>query len=149
MSERILANALRIKVVDAIGGVDLPGFLFEQLDSVLNDLNYYKISNLYDNITQYTNYLEGVANNYVQYVKDLHDDHSDTDISHRAYNFEPFMTDELYGENFVFRIGKQQLLELQSIFCVSSILTMKEYINRRILQTSRVKQKAMSSEKSL
>lgn len=151
MSERVLANALKIKIVDEIGDVDLPWFLFEQLDSVLNELNYYKVSNLYDNIAQYKLYLTWVAENYIQYVTDMQakNDTLLLSASHRTYNFEPFMTEALYDLNFVFHVWKQQLLEIQSVFCVSSILTMKEYINRRILQTSRIKQKAMSSENTL
>lgn len=144
MSERVLANALKIKVVDIIGDVDLPWFLFEQIDTVLNDLNYYKISNLHDNIKKYEQYLQGVAKNYITFVKEMHEHESDVS-AHRSFNYEPFMTDALYDEHFQFRLNGKQLVELQSVFCVSCILTMKEYINRRILQTSRVKQKAMSS----
>lgn len=144
MSERVLANALKIKVVDVIGEIDLPWFLFEQIDAVLNDLNYYKISNLHDNIKQYEQYLQGVSKNYITFINEMQEDISEAP-SHRNFNYEPFMTDALYEENFQFRLNGKQLIELQSVFCVSTILTMKEYINRRILQTSRVKQKAMSS----
>ena len=112
MSERVLANALKIKIVDEIGAVDLPWFLFEQLDAVLNELNYYKVSNLYENIAQYKKYLQWVAKNYLQYVHELQTSSEESliSVSHRTYNFEPFMTQELYNQNFVFHIGKQQLI---------------------------------------
>jgi hypothetical protein len=54
MSEQTLAAALRIQILDHIGEIDLPGFLFEQIDATLSELNYYKLSNLHGNIEQYT-----------------------------------------------------------------------------------------------
>ena len=69
MSEKALANKLRIALLDQIATVDLPGFLFEHLDQHLVELNYFKLSNLYNNVGRFTTYLKQVAKDYIVYVK--------------------------------------------------------------------------------
>lgn len=143
ISERSLALALRVKIIDCIGEIDLPWFLFEEIDGSLNELNYFKLSNLFDNISAYNEYLSQVAEQYSRNIHALQKKHGHA--SNRHENHEPYMTDSLYNEGFTISLSKKQLVILRSLYCVSCNLTMKEYINRRILQKSRIKQKTMSS----
>lgn len=142
-SEQKLATALRIKILDHIAEIDLPGFLFEQIDATISELNFYKVSNLLDNIEQYTAYLMGVAKRYNVVVRQAND------VAHepnnRAVNYEPYMTDTLFKEGFISTLSRRQYNALYTTFSVQCLLTMKEYINRRILQSSRVKQRSMAA----
>ncbi len=141
-SERALAAATRIKIIDHIAEVDLPGFIFEQIDSSLNELNYYKLSNLYDNIKQYTEYLYVVARKYNADIKKI-TTYQTEKKSNQLY-FQQFMTNKLLKEWWFMNLTKKQSVSLYTKYSVLCILTMKEYINRRILQASAKKQQAMS-----
>lgn len=142
-SERKLASALRIKIIDQIAEIDLPWFIFEQIDATLNELNYYKLSNLYDNVAQYTEYLYNVSRKYHRDIKEANAHSSETNKKSSAH-YEQYMTNKLMHEWFVSNITKKQYLQLYTKYSVTCILTMKEYINRRILQSSRKKQHAMT-----
>jgi len=144
-SEQKLAAMLRVKVLDHIGEVDLPGFLFEQIDATLSELNYYKVSNLLDNIEQYTAYLMWLAKRYNGVVKNA--EAGNNTPATKKFNYEPYMTNTLFEEGFSCTLGKKQISNLYTTFSVLCLLTMKEYINRRILQRT-PKQRAMAAKES-
>jgi len=142
-SEQKLAALLRIRILDHIGEIDLPWFLFEQIDATLSELNYYKVSNLLDNIEQYTAYLMGMAKRYNTVIKNTEE--WNLTPNHRTINYEPYMTNTLYKEGFSCTLNKMQCSKLHTTFSVLCLLTMKEYINRRILQRAN-KQKIMTAK---
>lgn len=147
MSERNFANKVRIQIIEQIADIDLPGFLFEHLDQNLSELNYFKLTNLMNNIDSYTKYLINLAQQYSRHILSL----QGTSLEKPAAptNYEPFMTEELYQKKTRLSLSKKQLIKVRSLFSVSCLLTMKEFINRRILQSTPMKPKAMRRQKAL
>ena len=95
MNERALANRLRISVIDQVGTVDLPGFLFNQIDQNLMELNYFKLSNLYNNLDTYVDYLKEIQEAYVDFVR-IHNPIMKHDhLEDKQY--EAYMTHSLYS----------------------------------------------------
>ena len=45
LSEQKLSNKIRIQMIEEIAEIDLPGFLFLEIDAALTILNYFKLSN--------------------------------------------------------------------------------------------------------
>ena len=146
MSERLLAKALALTIVESISSVDLPVFLINSLEHTLSELNYYKLSNLHDNINEYITYLQWVAQRYVQYCLDLINERSD---KHSSPNTHHLITDSLSAalkkQWVALTLSKTDSATLQSVFSVSCVLTLKEYVHRRILQKFLLKQKSMST----
>ncbi|USN55148.1 MAG: hypothetical protein H6765_00600 [Candidatus Peribacteria bacterium] len=134
MSEKALANKMRITILDHVSQKDLPGFMFEQIDNHLAELNYYKISNLLNNMDRYDEYLEGVEKNYREYILAHNPREATNTLSSTSY--EPFMTNSFYGTDYTLNFSPRELIKISSLFGVSCLLTMKEYVNRRILQRS-------------
>ena len=132
MNERLLANRLRIAIVDHISHVDLPAFLFEQIDQSLTELNYFKLSNLYNNLETYKTYLEEIQTAYVDFVKTHNPLMRRNKLASPVYT--GYMTESLYKENFSMYFNTKELIKLRSLFSVNCVLRMKEFINRRILQ---------------
>ena len=134
MSEKALANKMRITILDHVAERDLPWFIFEQIDNHLAELNYYKVSNLLNNIDKYDLYLQGVEENYQTYIKT----HNPASGSHALSpnSYEPFMINSFYADNYTLNFTPRELIKISSLFGVSCLLTMKEYVNRRILQKS-------------
>jgi len=135
MTERALANRLRIAIIEEVAKLDLPGFLFEEIDKSLLELNYFKLSNLYNNLETYILYLGEIAENYIDFVRRNNPSNRiprplDTNT------YEAFMTDQFYNERYQLAFNQQELVKLKSLFSVSCTLRMKEFINRRILQSS-------------
>jgi hydroxypyruvate isomerase len=97
MNERALANRLRIAIIDKISEVDLPGFLFEQIDQSLLELNYFKLSNLHTNLDTYLTYLEEIQTAYINFIK-THNPLQTQALPKSKY--EPFMTDSLYSQAY-------------------------------------------------
>lgn len=132
MTERTLANRLRIAIVEEVAKIDLPGFLFEHIDKSLLELNYFKLSNLYNNLEDYIKYLHDIQKNYIVFIKKTN---SLTKTPKKDQSiYEPFMTDSLFNEKYELSLNKQEMIHLESLFSVTCILRMKEFINRRILQ---------------
>ena len=132
MTERTLANRLRIAIIEEVAKIDLPWFLFEHIDKGLLELNYFKLSNLYNNLEDYVFYLEEIQDNYVQFVKRHNPLLKNKRLDAQVY--EPFMTDSLFNERYELYFNRQEMIHLESLFSVTCILRMKEFINRRILQ---------------
>ncbi len=132
MNERTLANKLRIAIIEEVTKIDLPSFLFIQIDKSLLEMNYFKLSNLYNNLETYTLYLDEIEANYHDFIKR----HNPIMKQEREKNlqYDRFMTDTLSNEWYELFFNKRQLIKLESMFSVNCILRMKEFINRRILQ---------------
>lgn len=135
MNERALANRLRIAIIENIADVDLPWFLFEQIDQNLLELNYFKLSNLHNNMDTYLTYLQELQAAYVDFVKTHNPIMRHEHLAGEVY--ESYMTDSLYSSQYQFFFNKTELLKLESLFSVNCILKMKEFINRRILQKNK------------
>jgi hypothetical protein len=58
MTEHGLSIQLRIRLIERFTDVDLPAFLFEQLDQLMSEVTYYKLTNLEDNIDGFITYLQ-------------------------------------------------------------------------------------------
>ena len=95
MNERALANKIRIAIVEKIADVDLPAFLFEQIDQSLIELNYFKVSNLHNNVDTYLTYLEEIQSAYVDFIK-RHNPLQEQALAPERY--EAYMTDGLYSQ---------------------------------------------------
>lgn len=137
MNERALSNRLRIAIIEEVAKIDLPWFLFEQIDKSLLELNYFKLSNLYNNLETYVLYLQEIQEAYLDFVK-----RHNPIMKHKkesAEKYEPFMTDSLFNEKYQFYFSNQDMIKLESLFSVSCILRMKEFINRRILNNKKIK----------
>jgi len=68
MTEHGLSIKLRIRLIERFTDVDLPAFLFEQLDQLMSEVTYYKLTNLEDNIDAFITYLQGVADSYYDQI---------------------------------------------------------------------------------
>lgn len=139
MTERALANKLRLQIIEQIAKVDLPWFLFEEIDQSLVELNYYKLSNLHNNLPTYTLYLEEIQAAYTNFLKD----HNPIMRAQKlpAASYEAYITDELYMDRYQLFFNARELLKIKSLFSVNCILRMKEFINRRILQKKELTKK--------
>lgn len=138
MNERALANKLRISIIEHISAVDLPAFLFEQIDQWLLELNYFKLSNLHMNLDTYITYLEEIQAAYINFIK-THNPLQEQQLAKNRY--EPFMTNSLYDVWYECNFSRRELIKIESLFSVNCILRMKEFVNRRIL-----KKKAIQKE---
>lgn len=96
MNERALANKLRIAIVETIAEVDLPAFLFEQIDQSLMELNYFKLSNLHNNLDTYLTYLEEIQSAYIDFIKRHNPIVDKAPLVGEKY--EAYMTDGLYSQ---------------------------------------------------
>jgi len=142
MNERTLANKLRIAIIDKIADVDLPGFLFEQIDQGLLELNYFKLSNLHTNLDTYLTYLDEIQSAYINFIK-THNPLQTQALPKNKY--EPFMTDSLYSQAYECNFSKRDLINIESMFSVNCILRMKEFVNRRILKKKALKSHHINS----
>ncbi len=145
MTERALANKLRLQIIEQIAKVDLPWFLFEEIDQSLVELNYYKLSNLFNNLPTYTQYLEEIQAAYTDFLKHHNPLMRAGKLPMASY--EPYITDQLYMSNYQLYFNARELLKIKSLFSVSCILRMKEFINRRILQKSELHKKSASANR--
>ncbi len=130
LSEKKLSNTLRIQIIERIAEIDLPGFLFLEIDTALSLLNYYKLSNLYSNIAVYSTFLDELSQEYNIFMEGK----SDYPAYHRFSQTETaaFMTDTLMEKWVKLRLSYQEFNKIESIFRVKCLLKMKEFINRRI-----------------
>ncbi len=145
MTERALANKLRLQIIEQIAKVDLPWFLFEEIDQTLVELNYYKLSNLHNNLPTYTLYLEEIQAAYTDFLRVHNPIIRTTKLA--AASYEPYITDDLYMERYQLFFNARELLKIKSLFSVNCILRMKEFINRRILQKKELQAKNPSVKK--
>ena len=64
LSEQKLSNKIRIELIEEIAEIDLPGFLFLEIDAALTMLNYFKLSNLQRNGDSLFSYLDEISREY-------------------------------------------------------------------------------------
>lgn len=130
LSEKKLSNTLRIQIIEKIAEIDLPGFLFLEIDTALSLLNYYKLTNLHRNIDVYSEFLDELSHEYNIFMNDK----SKFPAYHRFSQTETaaFMTDTLMERWVRLRLSYQEFTKIESIFRVKCLLRMKEFINRRI-----------------
>ncbi len=131
MNERALANKIRIAMIEHIAEVDLPGFLFEQIDQSLLELNYFKLSNLHANLDTYLTYLQEIQEAYVSFIK-THNPLQEPALAEKRYT--AFMTDSMHTQGYECNFSARELIKIESLFSVNCILRMKEFVNRRTLK---------------
>ncbi len=130
LSEKKLSNKIRIQLIEHIAEIDLPWFLFLEIDAALSMLNYFKLSNLQRNEAMFLTYLDEVAVEYSTMIEEL--------AKRPQYHRHPwtesswFLTDSLIMKSIKINLTQQQLIGIESVYRVKSLLRMKEFINRRI-----------------
>lgn len=142
MTEKVLANRLRLALVAKVNEIDLPKFLLEQIDKNLLELNYFKLSNLYTNVDRYIAYLIEIQITYVEFIIKHNPPTFDIPTPHIWYDW--YMTDSLYETWVRMHFSAKELLKVQSLFSVTCILRMKEFINKRkiLSKTETLKQES-------
>lgn len=148
LSEKKLSNTLRIQIIEKIAEIDLPGFLFLEIDTALSLLNYYKLTNLHRNILVYSEYLEDLSVEYNNHMVEK----SKFPVYHRFSQTETagFMTDFLMEKWIRLRLSYQEFTKIESVYRVKCLLKMKEFINRRIYNQAQhrgVQSKKIDSKK--
>lgn len=130
LSEKKLSNKLRIQLIEQIAEIDLPWFLFLEIDAALAMLNYFKLSNLERNKGLLVWYLEELSQEYNSSMEEL----SKRPMYHRAKHWDTswFLTDYLISAWCNLTLSQQKLIWIESVYRVRCLLRMKEFINRRI-----------------
>lgn len=132
MQESRLAIHIRIQLLEKISVIDLPAFIFAEIDQALSLLNYYKLSNLLNNSDEYCLFLQDVSHTYIETMLT----HTYQKVTRQGTyrNPEQFMTSGLISRWAVIMMNQRDLLMVESTYRVNCLLRMKEYINRRVLQ---------------
>lgn len=130
LSEQKLSNRLRIEIIEQVAEIDLPWFLFLEIDAALSMLNYFKLSNLQRNLDDYLSYLIELSWEY----NDMMEWYAARPMYHRAATGDTawFLTDYLITKAVRIQMTQQKLLGIESVYRVKCLLRMKEFINRRI-----------------
>jgi len=130
LSEQKLSNRLRIEIIEHVAEIDLPWFLFLEIDAALSMLNYFKLSNLQRNLDAYLSYLIELSWEYNTMIEW----HAARPMYHRAMTGDTawFLTDYLISKAIRIQMTQQKLLGIESVYRVKCLLRMKEFINRRI-----------------
>ncbi len=129
LSEQKLSNKIRIQMIEEIAEIDLPWFLFLEIDAALGILNYFKLSNLQSNEQNLLWYLDEISREYNNMM--LHYS-KETKVSAWSSENAWFLTDFLIMKGVKMNLPKQTLISIESVFRVRVLLKMKEFINRRI-----------------
>lgn len=58
-------------ILNYINNIDIPRFLYCEVESTLPFLNFYKLKNVYENIEKFWDYLIEISKNYMNEVEDL------------------------------------------------------------------------------
>lgn len=125
MSENNLCIQLRIRLIERITEVDLPLFLLDQIEALLQELTYFKLMNLLDNIEDFLAFLVAMT---VAYHEAIHTLPPWTPKQYAAHAYAPYFTDELYTLGWQPQVGLKDLLKLKQRFLVMVILSSKEYV---------------------
>lgn len=136
LSEQKLSNKIRIQMIEEIAEIDLPGFLFLEIDAALSILNYFKLSNLQKNDDIFYSYLDEISreyNNMMLWLTAQHTAGTKGKISETAW----FLTDFLIMKWTKIKLPQQKLVWIESVYRVRVLLKMKEFINRRIYNEKR------------
>ena len=131
LSEQKLSNKIRIQMIEEIAWIDLPGFLFLEIDAALSILNYYKLSNLQRNEQIFLSYLDEVSREYNNMML-THAKQQTTTLKNNVNKYAGFLTDFLIMKSVKLNFSAQELIGIESLYRVRVLLKMKEFINRRI-----------------
>ncbi len=131
LSEQKLSNKIRIQMIEEIAWIDLPWFLFLEIDAALSILNYYKLTNLQKNEEIFLSYLDEISREYNNMMLS-HTKRETGPLRHDANQYAGFLTDFLIMKSVKLNFTAQELIGVESLFRVRVLLKMKEFINRRI-----------------
>jgi hypothetical protein len=129
MSEHTLSIKLIIRLIEQLAEVDLPSFVFEQLDQLLAEVTYFKLINLQDNIDLFLSYLHDMADNYYGQMHDIVAE--TTSPAYALHIYAPYFTDKLYAENRKPTCGLKDLLKIKQRYLVMITLMSKEFMYKK------------------
>lgn len=129
MSEYSLSIKLRIRLIEQLAEIDLPSFLFEELDMLLAGVTYFKLVNLHENIEQFSAYLTKMGDGYYEEMKTLVD--ATTVLPYATHIYAPYFTDKLYAEHWKPSCGLKDLLKIKQRYLVMTTLMSKEYMYKK------------------
>lgn len=138
LSEQKLSNKIRIEMIEEIAEIDLPGFLFLEIDAALTILNYFKLSNLQRNGDIFFSYLDEISREYNSMMLQLSKQNTTAKANPNEHAW--FLTDFLIMKWVKVTQTQQQLVGIESVYRVRVLLKMKEFINRRIYNQKTMKQ---------
>lgn len=142
-SEEKMASCLKIKLIDHIADIDLPYFLFYEIHKTLDELNYFKLSNLFLNISNYSTYLTSLADRYNNEMRSM--DTRKSSGKKSLSQSRQYYTTTLEKEDVRLALDTSVSTVIHTKYCVSTILTMKEYIHRRMTKASKIKMQRVST----
>lgn len=131
MTEHGLSIKLRIRIIERLAEVDLPGFMFELLDQLLSELNYFKLMNLQNNIEDFCWFLQEISHQYEDTLTHLT---SEKIPAYSYHMYEPYLTDTLYEQKRKPSCGLRELLKLKQRCSVIILLSIKEYMYKQVDQ---------------
>lgn len=129
MSERSLSIKLRIRLIEQLAEVDLPSFIFDQLDQLLAEVTYFKLINLQDNIDLFVLYLQEMSEGYYQQMLLLTS--GETTTNYATHIYAPYFTDRLYAEHRKPMCWLKDLLKIKQRYLVMTTLMSKEYMYKK------------------
>lgn len=129
MSEHTLSIKLRIRLIEQLAEVDLPSFVFEQLDQLLAEVTYFKLINLQDNMEFFLAYLRDMADNYYDNMQVTLTE--TTSPTYALHIYAPYFTDKLYAENWKPTCGLKDLLKIKQRYLVMITLMSKEFMYKK------------------
>lgn len=145
LSEQKLSNTLRIQIIEEIAEVDLPWFMFLEIDAALSMLNYFKLTNLKQNLDQYMGFLFVLADEYNEAMKKTCSQFNAK--INTGSDSAGFLTDYLISQWVHVKLSQQKLVRIESVYRVKCLLKMKEYINRRILKEKKFRDQTIIDKK--
>lgn len=134
MSEHSLSIKLRIRLIEQLAEIDLPSFLFEQLDQLLAEVTYFKLINLQDNIELFVAYLQEMWEGYYEQMQLLAEP-QEHKINYATHIYAPYFTDRLYAEHWKPTCWLKDLLKIKQRYLVMTTLTSKEYMYKKQKKT--------------
>jgi len=129
MSEHSLSIKLRIRLIEQLAEVDLPSFIFEQLDQLLAEVTYFKLINLQDNIDLFVAYLKEMGDWYYEQMQLLCEE--ETTKNYATHMYAPYFTDRLFAEHRKPSCGLKDLLKIKQRYLVMTTLMSKEYMYKK------------------
>lgn len=129
MTEHGLSIRLRIRLIERFTDVDLPAFLYEQLDQLISEVTYYKLTNLEDNIEAFLEYLQWVSDSYYDQITTI--DTENSTMHYATHMYASYFTDKLYAEQRKPTCWLKELLKLKQRFLVMTTLMSKEFMYRK------------------
>jgi hypothetical protein len=129
MSEYSLSIKLRIRLIEQLAEIDLPSFIFEQLDQLLAEVTYFKLINLQDNIDLFVTFLTEMGEGYYDQMQLLTVE--DMTTNYATHIYAPYFTDKLYAEQWKPSCGLKDLLKVKQRYLVMTTLMSKEFMYKK------------------